>query len=291
MFRLPPEGAARGPVELTPIDLPPGRGFELLDAPGALAIVSRARGDIEVLVCNNDGDTITRHVVHDDGAARGVTANEVSVRQGLSFPDGVAGSAAWIAVSNLRARRVMLYARSSLNEKSDPDGILRGASHPHGIRFSADGDALFVADSDSPYVHVYLSDGDTWRGVQSHPVDSVWVLGEDAYERGLGLAPLNQPGPKGIDIDRRGRVLAVTCESQPLAFFDVATILERSRRLIDDHARQMSYELWIQEQDRLADARGKASLEARIARLTGSKSFHITKPLRALKDTWLRMRA
>jgi hypothetical protein len=49
-----------------------------------------------------------------------------------------------------------------------------------------------------------------------------------------------------------------------------------------DHALQMSSELEILEQARVA--------EARIAALEGSKSFRMTKPLRRLKATWSRRR-
>jgi DNA-binding beta-propeller fold protein YncE len=281
VLRLPSDDSAVNRAELTPIDPPPGRGFELLSAPSALAVAGDPDGGIEVLICNNSGNTITRHTLHDDPLA--VTTSDVLLHRWLDVPDGVAVSAddQWIAVSNHSTHTVMLYERSSsLHESSDPDGILRGASYPHGLRFSADARHLFVADAGRPYVHVYARDGEAWRGVQ-HPAASLRVMDDDVFQLGLRTGP-EHGGPKGIDIDRHGHVLAMTSVCQPLAFFDVSAILDRNTGRCRDHALQMSYELEILEQARVA--------EARIAALEGSKSFRMTKPLRRLKATLSRRR-
>ncbi len=238
-------------------------------------------------MCNNRGDSVTRHVLDVTGSATpAVTANDVLVSQSLAFPNGidVSPDGTWIAVSNHARRRVMLYERSPLlNEHSEPDGILRGPANPHGVRFSADGATLFVADAETPFVHVYSRDGDSWAGVQCHPAQFVRVIDDDVFQRERSVG---EGGPKGIDLDRRGCVLVVTCESRPLAFFDVAAILERGAGQSHDRARQVRDELWILEQERLVDER----YEGRIAALRRSTSYRITKPLRDVKATWSRVR-
>lgn len=279
VFRLPSDGGQ--PAELTPIDPPPGRRFELLNAPGSLAIATGADGGTEVLVCNNHGNTITRHSLDDVSLA--VTSSNVLLRRWLSFPDGIALAAdgAWIAVSNHHAHIVTLYEPwESLHEDADPDCILRGVSYPHGVRFSADARHIFVADCGGPYVHVFGRDGQTWRGVQ-YPNLSVRVMDDDVFQQ-HPRCNLGDGGPKGIDIDRRGHVLAVTSEYQRLAFFDLSAILERSTGRCPDSARQLSYELEVLERTRV--------LEAHIAALKRSMSFRLTTPLRALKATWLKTR-
>jgi hypothetical protein len=280
VFRLPSDMSAVDRAELTPIDPPPGHGFELINEPGSLVIAGDADGGIEVLICNNAGETVTRHTLQDDPLA--VTTSDVLLRRSLAVPDGVTVSRdnRWIAISNHDAHIVMLYKRSSsLHESSAPDGILRGTSYPHGLCFSADARHLFAADAGMPYVHVYAREGQSWKGLQ-YPAASLRVMDDEVFQRGR-YGP-QEGGPKGLDIDRDGNVLAVTSEHQPLAFFDVSAMLEHCTGRCGDHALRVIYELEIVEQARAA--------EAHIAALEGSRSFRWTRPLRRLKAIWLRLR-
>jgi hypothetical protein len=288
ILRLPSDDGEVSRAALAPIELPQGRQFALLSEPGSVTIARDAEGGVEVLICNGSDHTITRHTLQDDPL--GVTISDVLLHRRLDLPDGVSVSAdnQWIAISNHNSNIVMLYERSSLlNEHSDPDGILRGAAFPHGLRFSADARHLFLADAGKPYIHVYARDGQTWRGVH-HPAASLRVMDDDRFQLGVRMGQA-QGGPKGIDIDRDERVLAITSKFQPLAFFDVAAILERSTGRCPDRALQVSYELEIQEQARVAQAR-IAEAQARIAALETSNSYRITKPLRFFKTTWSRRR-
>ena len=189
VLRLPADATALQSSELPPIALGPGPGFELLDVPGSLAVTGGTQGEVEVLVANNSGDTITAHTLDSDPVA--VTSSSVLLRRGMDYPDGLAVSAdgEWIAVSNHAAHIVMLYQRSSsLHEDSQPDCILRGVSYPHGICFSPDGRHLFVAGTGRPYVHVFARDGQVWRGVQ-YPAVSVRVMQEDMFRQHPRVRP------------------------------------------------------------------------------------------------------
>jgi hypothetical protein len=281
VLRLPTDDDACERAELTRIELPMGDGFEQVGKPSALTIVKNPGNWIEVLVCNNSGHTVTIHELGNDPLS--VKRSDVLLHRYLELPDGVAVDAdsQWIAVSSNDGHRVMLYKRSrSLHEKSDPNAILLGAHHPHGLRFSLDGRHLFVADGYNPFVHVYARDGETWRGVQ-HPIASVRVRDDDAYQRAVLTRGHWNAGPKGLDLDRRGIVLAISFVTEPLAFFDARAILAGSTEQCADHALRLALELQAAESHR--------AMAAYIETLEQSTSFRITKPLRVLKGSWRRM--
>jgi hypothetical protein len=74
----------------------------------------------------------------------------------------------------------------------------------------------------------------------------------------------------------------VTSAYQPLAFFEVAAILDRSNGQCD-HARHVSYELdVVEEQTR--------KVRTRVEALRRSRSFRMTKPRRSLNAAWSRIR-
>jgi hypothetical protein len=259
----------------TPIEARPGRGFAPLTRPGSLAVTRGADG-IEVLVCDNAAHTLTRHLLHQEPDGFAVTANDVVVRKWLAVPDGVAVSpdGRWLAVSNHRRHVVMVYERTRVvDERSDPSCILRGALFPHGVRFSADGRYLFVADAGSPYVHAYARDGDGWQGV-AYPVASLRVMGDETFRQGR-YSP-DEGGPKGIDIDASGEVVAVSSRFRPLAFFGIAALLERTDRSGPDHAARLACALGLLVE---AGARDRAQ-QQRFAWFTRSGVGRATRPLR-----------
>jgi hypothetical protein len=279
-FRVPSKASALDEVELAPIDLVAGTDFEYLSAPGSIVII-RAQGvPLEVLICDNRNDTVTRHLL-EDGSFR-VLSNDILLRHLLDYPDSVAvtDDNRWIAISNHDAHVVMLYERdSALSKHSAPDCIMRGTIYPHGLRFSADGRHLFVADSGRPHINIYTRVADTWRGVH-YPEASVRVMSDEIFELGSDAA---SRGPKGIALDQHGLILAVTFEKQPLAFYDVCTMLEHISGRQPDRELLLSYEVEALEHER-------ARLEQREAWVRESTSFRITKPIRLIKSAWLKYR-
>jgi hypothetical protein len=287
IFELPSGG---GNYELVPIEVI--RSGEILNSPGAVSIARNGQDFCEALICSNYGNKITRHLIHSrEGCS--VDSSEILLKKWLKFPDGVSVSGPWIAISNYLGHSVFLYENTgSLNEYSEPDGILRCAHHPHGLQFTSDGRFILVADAGTPYVHIYMQEGSGWRGTRS-PFKSVRVL-NDADFRGAHF------GPKGIDIDNSMSTFVATCEAQPLAFFDLAEILEwislmqrigahRSngfgealyasyeRHCQDQRALEMKYELRRQDQSNQA-----------VEELMNSRSWRVTAPLRRLSGAWRR---
>jgi len=232
MFRLPAGGVGARSCELLPIQTWPAGRTNLLKTPGSITVVNRNRDRCEILICNNSGNTVTRHVL-ESGGNHANRSSEVLLRKWLDIPDGVTASRdlQWIAVSNHNTHNVLLYeSLPSLNEHSDPDGILRGVYYPHGLRFSQDGDYLFVADAGTPYVLVYAKDvydkdAAGWRGVR-HPAAKIQIMDEALFRS--GRSSVRETGPKGLDIDPGSSILVATSEFNPLAFFDVSAIVKRA---------------------------------------------------------------
>ena len=291
LFKLPPGEEIVRTHEVLPIARWPANGTTLLNAPGSVA-VTRVKEDVgEVLICNNDGHTVTRHLL--DRAADGAMRNsEILLNKYLNGPDGVSLSPdrRWIAVSNHTTHNVLLYENSpALNSDVKPDGILRCIYYPHGLRFSADGRHLFVADAGAPYLHIYAQDPDQWRGVR-HPVATVRIMDEAVFQRGR-CNPENG-GPKGLDIDACSNILVVTSECQPLAFFDVPLLLqhafaggsEREKRILS-----ISHELSLMQEIRMmAETATERAMETNALRNT--MSWRITAPLRRLKSIFRRVK-
>jgi DNA-binding beta-propeller fold protein YncE len=283
LFELPPGERDVPSHEVLPTVSWPAGGTTLFDVPGSVSVARVDEDVCEILICNNGGHSVTRHLLDRD--AGGVIRNsEVLLRKYLDIPDGVSVSPdrRWIAVSNHNTHNVLLYENSpALTADTEPDGILRCAYYPHGLRFSGDGRYLIVADAGAPYLHIYAQDPDEWRGVRQ-PVATVRIMNEAVFQRGRE-SPANG-GPKGVDIDAGSNVVVVTSECQPLAFFDLPTLLEhalagssvREQRILD-----MRYEWWLL-QERYQIARKVTEV---VNTFQNSTSWRITAPLRCLKST------
>jgi hypothetical protein len=203
----------------------------------------------------------------------------------------------WIAVSNHNTHDALLYRNSpTLNEHAEPDGALRCAYYPHGLRFSADGRHIFVADAGAPYIHVYASDGGDWRGARS-PAMSFRVMDDRVFS--LGRQNPQEGGPKGIDVDAGMNLLVATSEHQPLVMFDLPAILERvpSGPLVQDVEYELGIlahadRLWarlMQAEGRAAKAEAKAAkAKARLASVKNGWPFRITAPFSRIYSAFKR---
>jgi DNA-binding beta-propeller fold protein YncE len=205
-----------------------GGPFARLKSPGSVSATRIDNGGYDILVCDNDSNRVTRHVL-DGKAPFRVKRNRVLLGRKLRIPDGIAASrdGHWIAVSSHDKHEVLLYEdMPNLNRRTRATGKLHTITYPHGLRFTPDDKYILVADAGMPFVHIFAHGGSGWRG-DHHPVGSIRVMDDETYFRGR-LNP-RDGGPKGIDIDRNMQVLAVTNETQPLAFFDLPAILAQPK--------------------------------------------------------------
>ena len=94
-------------------------------------------------------------------------------------------------------------------------------SYPHGLRFSQDDKYIFVADAGAPVVHVYKMDDRRWSG-EHLPVYDFQIMDDETF--GRGHVNPEEGGPKGIDLSSDDQVLVVSCEEEPIVFFDVRKV-------------------------------------------------------------------
>jgi len=195
---------------------------DCISTPGSIVVCRKEKNLYEALICNSFVDRVTRHQFHLDNGLT-TDSSEILLKKWIALPDSVAVSRdnRWMAVSNHDTHHIFVYRYNKpLKPNFDPAGVLR-SHYPHGLRFTPDNRFVLAASAGSPYVNVYETENADWRGVRA-PVLSVRVLSNDDFFRGRGN--LQEGGPKGIDINHLKGVLVTTCETQPLAFFDLATI-------------------------------------------------------------------
>jgi DNA-binding beta-propeller fold protein YncE len=280
LFRLPSDDTA----ELQTIGLEPG--FELMHGPSAVAMTVGAE-DAEILIGHRHRNVLTRHVLRCDASgAFAVTDNSVLLQEWITVVDGAAMSpdGRWLALSNPWHQHVLVYDAITLPHRTDPACVLRGASYPHGVRFGPDGGQLYVADAGSPHVHVHTRVGDSWDGVH-YPTRSIRVMDDDVFQQ--GRSNCREGGPKGVDVDASGRVLAVTSERQPLAFFDVsapsatgdATGASSGRHDAEDLRHELAV---VQAASALVEER-VGELAARLSAIERSRSYRLAKQVRDLR--------
>ncbi len=192
-------------------------------SPGSVAVRKRSNGLVSLYVCHNYSDRVSHHVIA-PSAGYVQCWSSLAMKRGLKIPDGVAVSAnqRWIAVSSHLTNDVKIYAADRLlGSKTMPVGVLSGMAYPHGLRFTADDRHIVVADAGRPALYVYSSDGD-WRG-ERPPAHEANVMDETSFDQ--RNVSEDEGGPKGLDIDRLGSVVAVTCETEPLAFYAMSTVV------------------------------------------------------------------
>jgi len=222
VFDLPRERGLNRTCSLEPVRIIRKAGlWRKIKWPGSVCVLNADAKKTEILVCNNYGHRVTRHVFGNGSWRR---SGELLLENGIWLPDGITVSPdkRWIAVSNHNTRSVLVYDRHRrLNRRSAPSGIIFGAQYPHGLRFTPDGQRLIVADAGNPFIHLFSSKDGTWDG-ERNPIVSMKVIDEEKFAK--GHKAINEGGPKGIDIDAEGKLMAVTCEEQTLAFFAIPPV-------------------------------------------------------------------
>lgn len=221
VFNLP-----HGPFRGQTVTLKPERSisriglFHKLRTPGSVAVVPRSEKAFDILVCNTFAKRVSTHRIKPGGLPL-FTNGRVVAENGLDVPDGIAVSPdkRFMAVSNHNNHCVSIF---DLTAPTGPSakitGTLTGPTYPHGLRFSPDGRSLYVADAGAPLVHKFDAPEGNWS-IDAMPSKSVRVLSEQVFLAGRHNE--QEGGPKGLDLDSGGSIMAITCEEQPLAFFSV----------------------------------------------------------------------
>ena len=229
IYAAPSARIEPGRHEAQPKQTISGAAAAPIRTPGSLASFPLGPDTIELLVCHNYSNVVTRHVLdrrHGFASIR----DDVLLRRDLDVPDGICISpdGTWIAVSNHNTHEVLLYRRTAaLGPDAAPDAVLRNVICPHGVRFTRDQQHVLVADAHARYVNVYERGAAGWHGMHD-PCRMAPVLDRATYLQGRSNP--EEGGPKGIAIDPGMNVLACTTEFQTLAFFDLDEMLSRRAR-------------------------------------------------------------
>ncbi len=192
--------------------------FHKMRSPGSACVVQDAGKNPEILACNTFHNRVSCHPLSSNRLVDRLRSR-IMLAEGLETPDGVAVSPdkRFIAISNHDQHCVSIFARNGkLGPKSRAVGTLSGMKYPHGLRFSPDGRQVYVADAGQPLLHKFDAPDGNWADARV-PAKSVPVLSEEVFFSGRSNDA--EGGPKGIDLNATGEILAMTCEKQPLAFF------------------------------------------------------------------------
>ena len=193
--------------------------FNKLSSPGSVSVTQLSSDSYEVMVCNNYTHRVTRHTISRSTPQK-VTQNRIALDKGLNVPDGIAISndRDVIAVSNHFKHEVYLYPNDGKNRRATlPTGVLKWLDFPHGLRFFGQDKYIFVADAGLPFARVYKSEDGKWRGDHA-PVMTIRMMDDELFLKGHYYH--QEGGLKGLDFSPCQRILATTCEMQPLAFYD-----------------------------------------------------------------------
>ena len=236
LFQRPTESAEIAEVELTPLVTFQGRRLlGKIWTPGSVASYKLSEKKYRVFVCNNYSHSILSFVVDLSKKVR-VKNNGILIKAGINIPDGISISPnkKWVAISNHGTNEVLIYRLTPtlnwlsahlgtiLNRFSSPVGRLTGVSYPHGLRFSADGTKIFVADAGEPFLNVYQSSNQDWNG-HFEPTKRIKILDDETFGK-----EKNNPmegGIKGLSFANGHQLLATTTQHQVLSFYSVNELL------------------------------------------------------------------
>ena len=199
--------------------------WKKMHSPGSLAVSKITPDGYELLVCNNYRNRISRHEITGRTAHK-VTSNKIVLERGLDVPDGVAMSAdkQFFAISNHFKHEVNIYRNDGkYHRRTLPLATLKGLDFPHGLRFFGGDKYLMVADAGLPFMRLFQCASGLWEG-DYMPVSAIRVMSDEVYMKGHYYH--QEGGPKGLDFSPDGRILATTCEMQPLTFYHVKPMLE-----------------------------------------------------------------
>ena len=285
IFELP-EVPTSGRISLSPVRTLGENANDLVKTPGSVSAVPVGADLIELIVCNNYIHHVSRHLV-DKRNGYAPVASEVLIHDGLTIPDGIAHSPSgrWIAVSNHGHHNVLIFRNDGdLGPSSRPHAVLSGINYAHGLSFANDGRSLVVADAGAPLVHLFKSDGE-WTG-ERQPDLSIRVLSDETFIK--GRSDPASGGPKGIDVARDGRLMAMTCEEEPLVFIDVREFFEQrgaaapNKTSEAENARESVLRYMAFDRLKLDEATAaiRRATDLELEMMTQSRSWRMTAPLR-----------
>jgi len=225
LFKLPIKCFEQDEVVLMPVSIiKGGRFYGKISSPGSIDCYQVSENRYRLLVCNNDLHSIVSFEIDISDRIR-IKNKGVLIKRGLNLPDGISISQnkKWIAVSNHNTGTVLIYRLSLfLNRYTAPSAELTDIAYPHGLRFSTEGQMIFVADAGSQYLHIFECNDNNWN--KNHkPRQSVKLVENVIFAKGR-VNP-QEGGIKGVDIANQNKLLVTTAHHHVLDFYAISTLL------------------------------------------------------------------
>ena len=232
IFKIPSIGNKPEKHNIEPVKTINGKGFLFakVKSPGSVDSYKIADNRYKIFVCNNYWHMVTSHIIELGDPVK-IENEGVLIEEGTKIPDGICLSPdrKWIAVTNHVNGEVLIYKNdSNLNRNQSPIAVLNGSVCPHGVRFSSDGNRLYVADASSPYLFIYKSEDGSWDKI-SNPSKAIKVLNDETFY--LGRYAAREGGIKGIDLDSSNSLFVSTHKDQVLAFYDLKKLSEEDSKV------------------------------------------------------------
>jgi len=234
-FKYPCDLFSKTKVKLQPVAIAQERkvcgiASGKITSPGSVNSYRISKNCYRILVCNNYQDNVVSFLA-DFSMGLKLKNEGVLVKRRLALPDGVDVSpdGRYVALSSHESLNVLVYKLSPfLNKYTSPQAILRDIGCPHGVRFSADGKRLFVADAGTQFLHVFHSEDGNWNKTIYAEKALKMVEDEVFTNTRVGITGEIFPeegGLKGIDFANSGELMATTAEGQVLRFFSTETLM------------------------------------------------------------------
>lgn len=269
LFRVP---GSQGEFDIKPEAIIDGSSkfFARVRTPGSVDAYQIDGNHYKILVCNNYFNTVTAHIIETAGDVK-VEDQGVLIRDSLLLPDGISISPdnRWIAVSNHVYGQVLIYENTHcLNSETPPSNVLVGPVCPHGIRFSPDGNFLYVADASSQYLYVYKCNEGNWNQ-DRETAATVRMMDDDTFH--MGRYSTREGGVKGIDVDTTNSIMVTTHRMEVIAFFDMSEINSGK----DEADPEEIKEFYRQRDDSLKDAVNDLKKNGSLRSFSGKAVKHI----------------
>jgi DNA-binding beta-propeller fold protein YncE len=279
-FKFPRDLFTKNKVKFQPVSIARekkvfGIASGKITSPGSVCSYRISKNCYRILVCNNYQNNVVSFIADLSDSLK--LKNEgLLVKRHLDLPDGVDVSlnGRYAALSCHESHNVLIYKLSPfLNRYTAPRAILRDIGCPHGVRFSADGKRIFVADAGTQFLHVFYSEGGDWNETL-YAEKTIKIVDDEIYTSSrtdsTGKIFPEEGGLKGLDFANNDELVVTTAEDQVLRFFSTESLVSEKGSvehisLLEDQVQELR--LFQENKKKIRRRQKKNMIKANLKRL------------------------